>query len=162
MQTFLRLDRAEVGLEHHVEVARLGPLALGAAVGADDLVHRHRVRVIEALLGRVGLLHVVLPMPLVAVQALHQRIVEDVYVTGGHPHLARQDDRAVQADDVVTAGDHGLPPLPLDVLLELDTERPVIPCGLGAAVDLSGLVDQATAFRQVRNGVDDGCHGASE
>ena len=159
VHALLGLDRAEVGLEHHVEVARLGPLALGAAVRADDLGHRHGVGVVEALLQRVRLLQVILPMTLVAVQALDQRVVEHLDVPGGHPHLARQDDRAVQADDVVAAGDHRPPPLPLDVLLELDAERAVVPRRLGAAVDLAGLVDEATAFRQVRNGVDDGCHG---
>ena len=37
VQTGLVLDRAEVGLEHHVEVARLGPLPAGAAVRTGDL-----------------------------------------------------------------------------------------------------------------------------
>ncbi len=161
VQTLLGLDRAEVGLEHHVEVARLGPLALGAAVRAHDLRHRNRVGILDALLLRVRLLHVVLPMPLVAVQALDERVVEHLDVTGGHPHLARQDDRAVEADDVVAAGDHRPPPLPLDVLLELDAQRAVVPRRLGAAVDLAGLEDQAATLGQVRNGVDDGRHGST-
>ena len=71
--------------------------------GQTDLAHRHVVR-ISALLEGVCLLHVVLPVPLVAVQTLDQRIVEDLDVARGHPHLARQDDRGVQADDIVAAG----------------------------------------------------------
>ena len=78
-------------------------------------------------LGRVRLLHVVLTMPLVTVQALDQRIVEHLDMARGHPHLAGQDDRAVDADDVVAAGNHRLPPLPLDVLLELNAQRAVVP-----------------------------------
>ncbi len=110
---------------------------------------------------RVRLLHVVLPMALVAVQAFDQRVVEHLDVPGGHPHLARQDDRAVEADDVVAAGDHGPPPLPLDVLLELDAQRPVVPSRLRAAIDLAGLEDEASALGQIRNGVDDGRHGST-
>ena len=155
VQSLLGLDRAQVGLQHHVEVARLGPLTFGAAVRTHDVGHRHRVRVRQALLLGVRLLHVILPVALVAVQAFHQRIVEHLDVAGGHPDLAGQDDRAVQADDVVTAGDDRAPPLPLDVLLQLDTQRAVVPGGFGAAVDLAGLEDESTALGQIRNGVDD-------
>ena len=88
------------------------------------------------------LLEVVGAEPLVAGQALGQRVGEHADVAGGHPHLAGQDDRGVEADDVVAAGDHGLPPLPLDVLLELDAERPVVPGRAGAAVDLAGREDE--------------------
>ena len=129
---------------------------------SGQTISRHRNRIRDRRIpffSGVRLLHVVLPVPLVAVQALDQRVVEHLDVTRGHPHLARQDDRAVQADDVVAAGDHRPPPLALDVLLELDAQRAVVPRGLGAAVDLAGLVDQATAFGQVCDGVDDGRHG---
>ena len=50
------LDRAEMGLEHHVELARVGPLALRAAVRARDQRHVDRVGVVDALLRRVRLL----------------------------------------------------------------------------------------------------------
>ena len=122
VQAGLVLDGAEVGLEHHVEVARLGPLAAGAAVRAGDVG--------EAVLGRAALLllelleQVVLAEPLVAVEALDQRVGEDADVAGCHPDLAGQDHRGVEADDVVAAGHHRAPPLALDVLLELDAEGP--------------------------------------
>ncbi len=147
----------------------LGPLALGAAVRANDVGHRHRVGAGEALLRsafffEVVLLHVVLAVPLVAVQALDQRVVEHLDVPGGHPHLTRQDDGGVQAHDIIPSRHDRPPPLPLDVLLELDTERPVIPGRLGPAVDLAGLEHQPAAFGQVCNGVDDRgrrSHGAT-
>ena len=158
----LGLDRTEVSLEHHVEVAGLSPLPLGAAVRAGDVGHRHRLRRRDALLGtllfEVRLLHVVLPVPLVAVQALNQWIVEHLNVTRGDPHLTRQDDRGVQAHDIVAAGHHRLPPLPFDVLLEFHAQRPVVPRRLGPAVDLAGLVHQPAALGQIDDGIDDGRH----
>ncbi len=157
VHAILSLDRPEVGLEHHVEVARFGPLPLGAAVRADDLAHRHVIGV-AALLRGVRLLHVVLAVPLVAVQALDQRVVEHLDVAGGHPHLSRQNDRRVQPHHVVAAGDHRAPPLPLDVLLELDAQWTVVPGRLGAAVDLTRGKDEAAPFGQVDYGVDDGRH----
>ena len=58
-------------------------------------------------------------------------------------------------------GDHGAPPLALDVLLQLDTQRPVVPGGTLAAVDLTAGVDEATALAQADDGVDlVGGHGA--
>ena len=89
VQARLVLDDAEVGLEHHVELARLGPLALGAAVGADDVGHRDRVGVLDALLLRERLLQVVLAAALVAVEALDERVGEGADVAGGDPRLAR-------------------------------------------------------------------------
>ena len=71
------LDDAVVGLQHHVELARRGPRAAGAAVGAGDrLVDVDRVGVVDALLGRVVLLQVVLAEALVAGLALGQRVAE--------------------------------------------------------------------------------------
>src|ERR1700712_1803701 len=71
-------------------------------------------------LGLVRLDQMVCAVTLVGDQRFDERVVERLDVTGGHPDLARQDDRTVQTDDVLAAGDHRLPPLPLDVLLELD------------------------------------------
>ena len=162
MHALLALDRTEVGLEHHVEFARLGPLTLCAAVGADDVGHRHRFGIRNALFGalllEVRLLHVVLPVAPMALQTFDERIVEHLDVAGGHPHLPRQDDRGVQADDVVASGDHRPPPLPLDVLLQFHAQRPVIPGRPGAAVDLTGGIHQAAALGQVDDGLDDRRH----
>ena len=99
-----------------------------------------------AALLRETLLQVVGAETLVAGQALDERVTEGRDMTRRDPGLQRQDDRGVQADDVVTLGDHRLPPLPLDVLLELDAERAVVPGGLGAAVDLTAGVDETSAL----------------
>ena len=149
MQTGLVLDRAEVGLEHHVEVAGLGPLALVATVGAVDLLQRDGVRIVDPVLGGVALLKVVGAHALVAGETLGQRVIEDADVAGRDPHVAGQDDGRVEADDVVTTGDHVTPPLPLDVLLELDAEWAVIPGGAGAAVDLAAGEHESATLAEV-------------
>ena len=51
-------------------------------------------------------MQVVGAVALVGDQRLDQRVVEHLDVPGGHPHLPRQDDRRVESDDVVAAGDH--------------------------------------------------------
>ena len=94
------------------------------------------------------LLQVVGPESLVTGQALGQRIAEHPDVAGGHPHRAGQDDRGVEADDVVAPGDHRPPPLLLDVLLQLDAERAVVPGRPGPAVDLTGGEDEPAPLAQ--------------
>src|SRR4029453_9996111 len=51
-------------------------------------------------------------------------------------------------DDVFPLGDHRAPPLFLDVLLELNAQRSVVPGRAGTAVDLSRGEDESTAFAQ--------------
>ncbi|OEI70008.1 putative transcriptional regulator [Curtobacterium sp. ER1/6] len=154
VQPLLRLDRAEVGLEHAGELPGLGPLAAGAAVRAGDLGH--------AALGRTALLRlerldeVVLAEPVVAVQALDERVGEGRDVPGGLPHLAGQDDGGVEADHVAAAADEPLPPLALDVLLELHAEGPVVPRRARSAVDLPRLEDEAAALGQGDDAVETG------
>src|SRR5690606_6311964 len=72
----------------------------------------------------------------------------------------RQNDRGVEADNIFPAGDHRTPPLALDVLLQLDAERTVVPRRFGASVDLTARVDQTPALGEVGNGVHLrlGCH----
>lgn len=82
-------------------------------------------------------------------------------MAGGHPDLGGQDHGRVDTDDVLARRHHVAPPLALDVLLELDTQRPVVPGGSLAAVDLTARVDEATALAQADDGVDlVGGHGA--
>src|SRR5690606_13172384 len=140
------VDGAEVGLEQAGERARLGPLAARAAVLADDV--GEAVLGHAALLLLVGLQQVVFAVALVAMQALDERVAEDLDVTGCLPHLTRQDHGGVDAHDVVAALHHELPPLALDVLLERGAEGAVVPGGAGPAVDLTRLEDEATTLRE--------------
>jgi hypothetical protein len=158
VHALLGLHRAEEGLEHHVELARGRVLAAGAAVRAG---HVGQVVLCCRLAGALGVLlgQLVGAEPLVAALALDQRVVERVDVPGGHPHLAGQDHRAVQADHVLTAGHHAAPPLPLDVLLQLDAQRAVVPRGAGSAVDLTGGEDEAATLGERDDGLDLGRGG---
>ncbi len=154
VESFFGLDRAEVGLEQAVEHARLCPGVLGAAVGAGDEGHVDRVGVVDALLLGVRLLQMVLAIALVAVLALDERIDERGEVAGGRPYLRREDDGGVEAHDVIAALDHRPPPLALDVVLQLDAERAVVPGGFGAAVDLSALIDESATLTETDDAVD--------
>ena len=75
VQAVLVLDRPEVGAQHHVEVTRFGPLAAGAALGADDVLETVLGQLVAVLFG-VGLLQLVGTLALVALEAFDQRIVE--------------------------------------------------------------------------------------
>ncbi len=82
-------------------------------------------------------------------------------MSGGDPDLGGQDHGRVDADHVLAGRHHVAPPLALEVLLELDTEGPVVPGGALAAVDLTAGEYEATALAQADDGVDlVGGHGA--
>lgn len=148
-----------MGGEQARELLGLGELALVAAVRAVDV--GQAVLGEAAVLGLVRLLQVVGAEALVAGGALGQRVAERGDVTGGDPHLGGEDHRGVETDDLVTGGDHVAPPLALDVLLELDAQRSVVPGGALATVDLAARVDEATALAQADDAVDlVGGHGA--
>src|SRR5262249_60128581 len=80
---------------------------------------------------------------ILALLAIHERIGEAGDVTGRLPDLGMHQDGGVEAFDVVTLVDHRTPPALLDVFLQLDAERPVVPDGAEAAVDLGGLKHEA-------------------
>src|ERR671915_1884890 len=54
----------------------------------------------------------------------------------------------IEADDVVPFLDHRAPPRAFDVVLELDLQRPVVPHGVDAAVDLRRGEDEAAPLRK--------------
>jgi hypothetical protein len=58
------------------------------------------------------------------------------------------EDAGVEPDDVVALLDHRPPPRPLDVVLELDPERAVVPDRVDAAIDLARRVDEAAPLRE--------------
>src|SRR5699024_868652 len=72
----------------------------------------------------------------------------------GDPDLLGQDHRGVDTDHVVAAAHHLLPPLPLDVLLQLHTQRAVVPRGAGTAVDLPRREHEAPALGEADDGIE--------
>ena len=119
------LDRPDRGLEHQVEVARLGQVALLRFAG---------------VLGRfqpaMQLPEVVGAEALLAGAAVDQRVGEAGQVAGGLPHARVLQDRRVDRDDVVAFGQHRAPPLVLDVVLEQHAVVAVVVGRADAAVDL--------------------------
>ncbi len=81
-------------------------------------------------------------------------------MAGALPDLRVHDDRAVEAGhfvgfgrtggggEVVVTGDHVAPPGFLDVPLQLDAERAVVPEAVEAAVDFAGLKEESPAFAE--------------
>src|ERR1700733_3918604 len=133
------LGRTKVRPEQPVEHARLGEGALGAAVRAGDVGEAFLRRVAVLLLVRLD--QMVGAEPVVAGQALGQRVDELGDVPAGLPHLGCEDHRGVDPDDVVALLHHRTPPLALDVVLHLHAERAVVPGRPEPSVDLAGGVD---------------------
>src|SRR5262245_24312366 len=112
------------------------------------------------MLRLVLLLELVGAEALVTRGALGQRVDELINVARGGPHGLREDDRRVDADDVLALLDHRSPPLAPDVLLELDPERAIVPRRSRAAIDFTRREDEAPALGQADDGVNTvGWHG---
>jgi hypothetical protein len=92
-----------MGLEHEVEVTRVGE-AVMSAVRATRGARRHVHGLVEVMsrLGRVEPRKMVGAKTPVAVQALDERVVERFEMSGGLPHARGKDDGGVEPDDVLS------------------------------------------------------------
>ena len=153
------LDRTHEGLEHEVELARRGQLPLaalraqrapraavpaGLARGHRELVALRRRAVVRPRL----CVELIGAEPPAAGPAVHHGIGEVVEVAARLPHGGMHEDRGVEADHVGAEGHIVAPPRPLDVALELDAQRPVVPARGDAAVDLARLEDETPPLAQ--------------
>ncbi len=128
-------DRTHVGLEHQVELARLGQVA-----AAD--------RALQLAL-RLRLAQVVLAEALLAfAQALHERVAEARQMARCLPDLRVHEDRGVEGHHVVALLQHRAPPLVLHVLLEQHAVVAVVVGRGQPSVDLGGLEDEAPALAE--------------
>ena len=134
-------DRADVGLEHQVELARLGELA--AALRAAQL----GVGVAAFGLDRLAQM-VLAPAPLALAEALDERVGEALEVARGLPDPRVLEDRRVERDDVVALLQHRPPPLGLDVVLQQHAVVAVVVGRAEAAVDLRGGEDEAAPLAE--------------
>ena len=152
------LGHALVGLEHEVELADIGKVALAAAragdlLGADEgdhLVVGHclDIHVGHGVLGQPALDELVGAVAHLAGLAVNERIVERRHMAGSHPDLRVHEDRGVEPDVVGIFLHELLPPCALDVVFQLHAERAVVP-GVGeAAVDLGAGVHKAAVLAQ--------------
>ena len=80
--------------------------------------------------------------------AVHEGVREAAQMAGSDPGLGVHEDGGVQTHVVGVLLDELLPPSLLDVVLQLHTQRAVVP-GVGqAAVNFAAREDEATAFAQ--------------
>ena len=152
------LGHALVGLEHEVEFADIGKVALAAAragdlLGADEgdhlvIGHGLNVHVGHGVLGQPALDELVGAVAHLAGLAVNERIIERRHMAGSHPDLRVHEDRGVEPDVVGVFLHELLPPCALDVVFQLHAERAVVP-GVGeAAVDLRAGVHKAAVLAQ--------------
>ena len=138
-------NRANLGTEHEVELARLGELADHATSRACRTLEMVRT---EALL---------------ALEAIDHRVVKVLHMAGRFPDARGLDDRGVKADDI-GAFTHGrAPPELFDVALQLDAERSVVVGRSEPAVDLRGGKHEPALLTQRNEGVEgDFCSGGHQ
>ena len=152
------LGHALMGLEHEVELADIGKVALAAARAGDLLRadegdhlvvgHGLNVHVGHGVLGQPALDELVGAVAHLAGLAVDERVIERRHVAGSHPDLRVHEDSGVEPDVVGVFLHELLPPRALDVVFQLHAERAVVP-GVGeAAVDLGTGVHKAAVLAQ--------------
>ena len=124
-------------LNMRLNMPRLGERPWSAAPG-----HLRRLR------GQLRVLELVGAKALLAGPAVDERIDEAGDVTARLPRPRMHEDRRVEPLDVVARAHHRRPPAVLEVLLQLDAERTVVPHRAGAAVDLGDLEDEAAPLAE--------------
>ena len=130
----LFLERADVRLEHEVELARLGEVAVGRLAGP-----------LARLAAAARLLELVGAEAELARAAVDERVGEAGDVAGRLPDARVEDDRGVEGDDVVALLHHRAEPERADVVLREDAVVAVVVGRAEAAVDLGGREDEAAA-----------------
>jgi len=137
------LQRADRGLEHEVELARVGQFAVRVVAG--ELRRGAPAAHVGVLRGSVaGFPQVVGAEATLAGAALHQRVAEAGEVARRLPCARVLDDRRVERHDVVALLDHRLPPRADHVVLQQDAVMAVVIRVGDPAVDLGSGEDQAT------------------
>ena len=133
------LDGADRRLEHEVEVARLGQIAVRALA-----------RGLAGLLRAARVVEVVGAEAVLADAAVDHRIREAADVARGLPDARVQHERGVERDDVVALLHHRAQPGGLDVALHEHAVVRVVVGRAEAAVDLRGREDEARGGGRAR------------
>ena len=150
MQAGLVINGTKEGLEQARECLGFGPLTTNTTVGANYVFQRQG-GFVNALLISQFFNELIFALTLVAVLALDERVGEGLDVSGCNPHLAGQDYRGVQPDDVCAAANHVVPPLTFDVLFEFHAQRAVVPGGASTAINLTAGENKAAALGKRNN-----------
>ena len=150
MQTGLVVNGTKEGLEQTRECLGLSPLAAHTTVGAGDIFQRQG-GFFNALLISQFFNELIFARALVAVQALNEGVGEGLNVSGSNPHLAGQNHRGVQANNVCAAANHVVPPLTFDVLFEFHSQRAVVPGRASTAVNFTAGENKAATLSKRNN-----------
>ena len=75
---------------------------------------------------------------LLGIAVINQRIIERIYVTGGFPSRRVHKNSRVDTDDVLVQKRHRIPPITLDIVLQLHAVLTVVIYGAQTIVDLAG------------------------
>ena len=111
----------------------------------------HAVLQVEVILLAPVLNDLIGAEALLASLAVHERIGKSTHMAGGHPGLGIHQDGSVHTHVIGVLLDELLPPCLLDVVLQLHTQRAVVP-GVGqAAIDLTAGKDKAAVLAQIGN-----------
>ena len=136
------LDGADARLEHQVELARLGQVAVGRLAGPLA----RPLAAADLLVLEIG--EVVGAEALLAEAAVDERIGEAAHMARDLPDARVEDDRRVEREDVVALLHHRGEPPGLDVVLEQDAVVAVVVGGAEPAVDLRGGKDEPAPPRE--------------
>src|SRR3954447_25981896 len=124
-------ERAHRGLEHQVELARLGQVAVGSLA-----------RLLARLAAALRVCEPVAAEPDLAGAAVDERVGEALDVAGRLPDARVEDDRRVEGDDVVALLKHRREPAGADVVLPQAPVVAVVVRRAEPAVDLGGREDE--------------------
>jgi hypothetical protein len=138
-----------MGLEHHIELAHI---AYGVAIGRFDLlflyssVHLGRSHTLWVYAGIFE--QMVRTKALLRLYVFYERIGKSTYVTRGLPDILVHEDGRIYAVHIITIIDELLPPQSLDIVLESEPERCVIPRAGKSSVDLRSLENKAATLAE--------------
>ena len=137
-------------LRLELEILQRSPVDLLLRVAVGDTGNECLLTVVL----HPGALDVVVTVATFALTAIDHHVAEQIIMTGRLPHARVHDDRRLDAGHLegsrrafrlhalVVHGDHITPPRLLDVALELDAERAVVPQPVESTVNLRGLENE--------------------
>jgi hypothetical protein len=143
-----------VGLEHHVEFADRGEIALAAnradhLMSGDELVHVSKVILSTSTSGYWALDEIIGAMARFAGFAVDHRIVESGDVARSFPDFRIHENRGVKADVGRRFLNEFLPPHRTDVAFHLGAKGAVIPRIRKTAVNGRSLIDETNRLKML-------------
>jgi hypothetical protein len=151
-----RIHGADAGAEHEIEGTRGRQIlrttfGTGNLLGLDGGIDFGQALGVSPLLRRE---HVIRARPRLARAAVRHRIGEGRLVARVLPHQAIHQNGGVEPFHVVALVHDRAPPGALDVVLQFDAQRTVVPGAAETAVDRRRWKHESTAFAETDDGVE--------